>query len=96
MDHLPRNIRALAQLPARISRLQDTIELLDRRFPNTAVQVSSANGEVAVSVDHRGRLLALQLASGSTARLTHEALEHLINDTLLAAVTSTQRERRSA
>jgi YD repeat-containing protein len=62
------------------------VNKLQRQSPSTEVRVSSAGGEVVVSVDRHGRLMSLKLASGSTARFTYDALERLINDTLDAAV----------
>jgi YbaB/EbfC DNA-binding family len=71
---------------ARIGCIQATVNKLQRRLPGTDVWVSSAGGEVVVSVDRYGRLVALQLASGATARLSCEVLECLINATLRRAV----------
>lgn len=82
MDHLA------VQVAARICRVRTAVGELQRRLPNTDVQVSSDNGEVVVSVDRHGRLVALHLASDSTARFTCEALECLINDTLARLWTS--------
>ena len=79
--------RALvASVAARIGSIQAVVDNLQRRLPRTDIWVSSACGEVAVSVDRDGRLVALQLASGATARLTCEVLEFLINATLRRAV----------
>jgi YD repeat-containing protein len=74
------------QVADRIGRIRTVVDELQRRSPSTEVRVSSAGGEVVVSVDRHGRLMSLQLASGSTVRFTYEALERLINDTLRAAV----------
>jgi hypothetical protein len=74
------------QVADRIERIRNVVDELRRRSPSTEVRVSSAGGEVVVSVDRHGRLMSLKLASGSTARFTCEALECLINDTLRAAV----------
>jgi hypothetical protein len=83
MDH----VAGLAtQVADRIGRIRAGVDELHRRSPSTEVRVSSAGGEVVVSVDRHGRLMSLQLASGSTARFTCEALECLINDTLHVAV----------
>jgi YD repeat-containing protein len=83
MDH----VAGLAtQVADRIGRIRTVVNELQRRSPSTEVRVSSAGGEVVVSVDRYGRLMSLKLASGSTVRFTYEALERLINDTLHAAV----------
>ena len=74
------------QVADRIGRIRAAVDELRRRSPSMEVRVSSAGGEVVVSVDRHGRLMSLQLASGSTVRFTCEALEGLINDTLCAAV----------
>ena len=75
-----------ASVAVRIGCIQAAVDKLQRRLPGTDVWVSSAGGEVVVSVDRHGRLVALQLASGATARLTCEVLELLINATLCRAV----------
>ena len=83
MDH----VAGLAtQVADRIGRIRAVVDELQRRSPSTEVRVSSAGGEVLVSVDGHGRLMFLQLAPGSTARFTCDALEWLINDTLRVAV----------
>jgi YD repeat-containing protein len=74
------------QVANRIGRIRAVVDELQRQSPSTEVRVSSAGGEVVVSVDRHGRLLSVQLASGSTVRFTCEVLERLINDTLRAAV----------
>jgi YbaB/EbfC DNA-binding family len=75
-----------ASVAARIGCIRAAVDNLQRRLPCTDIRVSSACGEVVVSVDRHGRLVALQLASGATARLTCEVLEFLINATLRRAV----------
>ena len=83
MDH----VAGLAtRVGDRIGRIRTVVDELQRRTPSTEVRVSSAGGEVVLSVDRHGRLTSLQLAPGSTVRFTCEALERLINDTLCAAV----------
>lgn len=72
----------ITELTARLKRLQRMMAEL----PAAAVVVSSANRDVVVAVDARGRLVALQLAHGATERFTCGALELLINDTLRTAV----------
>ncbi|WP_413467971.1 YbaB/EbfC family nucleoid-associated protein [Mycobacterium sp. RTGN4] len=74
------------QVADRIGRIRTAVNELQRRSPSTEVRVSSAGGEVVVSVDRHGRLISLKLTSGSTVHFTYEALERLINDTLHAAV----------
>ena len=51
-----------ASVAARIGCIQAAVDKLQRRLPRTDVRVSSAGGEVVVSVDRHGRLVALQLA----------------------------------
>ena len=65
-------------------------------YPVRMSGVSSAGGEVVVSVDRHGRLVALQLAPGTTARLTCEVLELLINATLCRAVDLALGAKRSS
>jgi YD repeat-containing protein len=83
MDH---EAGIATQVADRIGRIRTVVNELQRRSPGTEVRVSSAGGDVMVSVDRHGRLMSLKLASGSTARFTYDALERLINDTLDAAV----------
>jgi hypothetical protein len=83
MDHAA---GVAAQVADRIGRIRVLVDELQRRSPSMEVRVSSAGGEVVVSVDRHGRLMSLQLASGSTVCFTCEALERLINETLRAAV----------
>jgi len=83
MDHVAGIATKVAD---RIGRIRTVVDELQRRSPTTEVRVSSAGGEVVVSVDRHGRLMSLQLASGSTGRYTYEALERLINQTLRTAV----------
>lgn len=86
MDCLPESGRVLAErVAARIGRLRGAVQELERRLPSDGVQMVSAGGEVVVSVDRVGRLVALQLAPGSTATFTCATLERLINETLCAA-----------
>jgi hypothetical protein len=80
---------------ARIDCIRAAVDKLQRRLPSTDVRVSSAGGEVVVSVDRHGRLVALQLASGTTARLTCENLELLINAALCRAVNLAVGAKRS-
>jgi DNA-binding protein YbaB len=75
-----------ASVAATIGCIQAAVDKLQRRLPDTDVWVSSAGGEVVVSVDRHGRLVALQLASEVTASVTCEVLECLINATLRRAV----------
>ena len=83
MDH----VAGLAtQVADRIGRIRAVVDELQRRSPSREVRVSSAGGEVVVSVDRHGRLMSLKLASGSTVSFTCDALERLINDTLRVAV----------
>jgi YD repeat-containing protein len=51
---------------------------------------------VAVSVNEQGRLVSLQLAPGVTTRLTCDALECLINDTLRVAIELAGADRATA
>ena len=85
-----------ASVAARIGCIQAAVDKLQRRLPRTDIRVSSAGGEVVVSVDRHGRLVALQLAPGTTARLTCEVLELLINATLCRAVDLALGAKRSS
>jgi hypothetical protein len=91
MDHLT---DLTTDVAARIERAQAAVDELQRRLPRPGVQVSSTGDEVVVSVNEHGRLVELQLASGLTARVTCEALECLINDTLRTAVGLAVRTKR--
>ncbi|MFG1930646.1 hypothetical protein ACGFK1_08295 [Mycobacterium sp. NPDC048908] len=83
MDHVA---GIAAQVADRIGRIRSAVDELQRQSPSSEVRVSSAGGEVLVSVDRLGRLMSIQLAPGSTVRFTCDALECLINDTLRVAV----------
>lgn len=85
-----------ARVTDRIERIRLLVDELQRRSPSAEVHVSSAGGEVMVSVDRRGRLMSLKLASGTTACFTSDALENLINDTLRAAVDLAARPDRQS
>lgn len=74
------------EIAARIGRTQASVAELQRRLPSVGVRVSSAGGEVVVSVNEQGRLMALQLESDLTDRVSCDALEGLINNTLRVAV----------
>lgn len=87
MDHLAEsNPVVAARLSGRIERLRCALNRLRQEGVSTDIRVESPGGDVAVSVDRGGRLVALWLAPGSTHRFTHQALECLINDALRAAV----------
>ena len=82
-DHLSALTTEIAD---RIGRTQASVAELQRRLPSVGVRVSSAGGEVVVSVNEQGRLMALQLESDLTDRVSCDALESLINNTLRVAV----------
>jgi hypothetical protein len=82
------------QVEARIARLRCAVHDLELRFAGVHVQVTSEGGEVMVSVDASGQLVALHLAPGLTGRLTRATLERLINETICAAVTVAGRTDR--
>ena len=84
------------QVEARIARLRCAVHALELRFAGVHVQVTSEGGEVMVSVDASGQLVALHLAPGLTGRLTRATLERLINETICAAVTVAARADRLA
>jgi hypothetical protein len=94
VDYLPDN--TADELLAWIRRIQHALGELSRRLPRTDVRVSSAGGEVVVSVDSNGGLAALWLAPGVTARFTCKALERLINDTVRTAVDTATTKRSPA
>lgn len=80
------SVELSVRIAERIGRLSDSTRRLDRAGRSNVIRAESPNRDVAVSVDHDGRLVWLWLAPGTTARLTSEALEGLINDTLCEAV----------
>ena len=85
-----------ASVAARIGCIQAAVDRLQRQLPGTDVWVSSAEGEVVVSVDRYGRLVALRLVSEATVGLTCEVLELLINATLCRAVDLALGAKRSS
>jgi hypothetical protein len=91
MDHLT---DLATEVAARIERTHAAVDELQQRVPSPGVRVSSTGDEVVVSVNEHGRLVGLQLASGLTARVTCEALECLINDTLCTAIDLAVRTER--
>lgn len=74
-------------LEALASQLRQSVEAIGRLLvdPRIAVRMDSPDQEVSVAVDADGRLLRLQLAPGSTNRMSYKALEAAINETLAAA-----------
>jgi len=80
------SVELAVRIAERIGRLSDVTRRLNRGGRSNVIRAESANRDVAVSVDHDGRLVWLWLVPGTTARLTGEALQRLINDTLREAV----------
>ncbi|MCH9729732.1 MAG: YbaB/EbfC family nucleoid-associated protein [Actinomycetia bacterium] len=82
----------VARNVARIERVQQTLHNLNKKWASIDVHMESANGDVQLSVNHKGRLLTLSLAPGCTSRYTNEALEREISTTLQAAVQDARAE----
>ena len=78
---------------ARIERVQQTLRDLQAKWASIDVHMESADGDVALSVNHQGRLMSLSLAPGCTSRYTNEGLERVISTTLRAAVEDAYAER---
>lgn len=87
---MTRNIESDADLVARniarIERVQDTLKTLQKKWAAIDVQMESADGDIQLSVNHKGRLMSLSLTPGCTSRYTNEGLEQAITTTLQAAV----------
>lgn len=70
----------------RFERLHARLEDLKAQWAQVNIQAEGGDGDVMLSVNHKGQLTSLSLAEGCTARYTHLALEELINTTLREAV----------
>jgi DNA-binding protein YbaB len=70
----------------RFERLHARLENLKAQWAQLNIEAQGADGDVKLSVNHKGQLTALSLAEGCTTRYTHLALEDLINTTLREAV----------
>jgi DNA-binding protein YbaB len=78
-----------------VERMERVSKLLDRlraEWDAIAVQASGGDGDVVLSVDHKGQLMSLSLIDGCTQRYTHLGLEELINATLQQAVSTAAEE----
>lgn len=80
---------------ARIERVQHTLRTLQKQWEAVDVHMESADGDIQLSVNHKGRLMSLSLASGCTTRYTNEGLEQAITTTLRAAVDEAAHECRA-
>ena len=70
----------------RIDRAKARLEQLSAQWANIHVEAHGVDGDVVLSVNHKGQLTSLSLAEGCTLRYTHLGLEELINSTLREAV----------
>ena len=80
------------QVLARMDRLGKALEELQSAWDSIVIDASGGDGDVELSVDHKGRLISLSLAEGCTQRYTNLALEELINATLRDAVAAAGEE----
>ena len=70
----------------RFERLYAQLEEINAAWGRLNIEAEGGDGDVALSVNHKGQLTALSLAEGCTLRYTHLGLEELINTTLREAV----------
>ncbi|MGH3556024.1 MAG: YbaB/EbfC family nucleoid-associated protein [Mycobacterium sp.] len=70
----------------RFERLHARMEDLKAQWAQLNIESQGGDGDVMLSVNHKGQLTSLSLAEGCTARYTHLALEELINATVREAV----------
>jgi len=70
----------------RFERLQSRLEDLKAQWAQLNIEAQGGDGDVRLSVSHKGQLTSLSLAEGCTTRYTHLALEELINTTVREAV----------
>ncbi|WP_454561765.1 YbaB/EbfC family nucleoid-associated protein [Mycobacterium haemophilum] len=70
----------------RFERLHARLEDLKAQWAQLNIEAQGGDGDVMLSVNHKGQLTSLSLAEGCTARYTHLGLEELINTTLHEAV----------
>jgi DNA-binding protein YbaB len=83
------------QVLERMERLSKALDRLQKGWDSIIVEASGGNGDVELSVDHKGRLMSLSLAEGCTQRYTNLGLEELINTTLRSAVAAAAEEDRA-
>jgi hypothetical protein len=74
-----------ARIAARLHRIQCMLAELNRRHSTAEFCAKSPDNDICVTLDDRGRLVALSLASDCTTRYTNTELVNLINSTLSAA-----------
>ena len=67
----------LKQVLERMERLSKALEKLQNGWDSIVIDASGGDGDVELSVDHKGRLISLSLAEGCTQRYTNLALEEL-------------------
>jgi DNA-binding protein YbaB len=70
----------------RFERLHARLEDLKAQWAQLNIEAQGGDGDVRLSVNHKGQLTSLSLAEGCTNRYAHLALEELINTTLREAV----------
>lgn len=70
----------------RFERLRAQLEDLKAQWAQLNIEAQGGDGDVVLSVNHKGQLTSLSLAEGCTARYTHLVLEELINTTMREAV----------
>ena len=80
------------QVFERMERLSKVLDRLQKGWDSIIVEASGGDGDVELSVDHKGRLISLSLAEGCTQRYTNLALEELINATMRSAVAAAAEE----
>ena len=80
------------QVLDRIERVSQALQKLQSGWDSIFIDASGGDGDVQLSVDHKGQLISLSLADGCTQRYTNLALEELINTTLRDAVAAAAEE----
>ena len=71
---------------ARVERVSAMLSKMLEDLAGIDVEATGGDGDVVLSVNYEGQLVALSLAQGCTTRHTHQSLSELINTTLEEAV----------
>jgi len=70
----------------RFERLYARLDEINAAWARLNIEAEGGDGDVVLSVNHKGQLTSLSLAEGCTVRYTHLGLEELINTTVREAV----------
>ena len=73
------------QILDRLERVSKAIEKLQQNWDDIVIEAVGGDGDVELTVNHKGQLISLSLAQGCTQRYTNLALEELITRTVQSA-----------